>query len=187
MELLNWRELMSSQPNDLVHRVIKAQNDIRYLKTSQILGGDNFGFHLYTPQPISGSIAYRGYKNFVILIYSTNNFPLVSVELDLYENGNRVVYPYSNIIPPYGESPSSLMTWNFIEQLSIPNWGYGTEGLKYVGRNYMLDDPRVKIFAIELENNRSNSTKTYRIDNIKVRCTSDAIVFAGEVQESDWI
>lgn len=178
---------MSAQ-SSLENRLVKAQMSLQQLKATQIIGGDNMQCHFYDLPTVTGSLDYHQYHNQLLFIYSKVPFPLVSLEYELWENDGgwvKRLYPYGGIAP-YGQANLSSMNYEFVGNESITNYTWGAKTVTIGGVTYNLNDPNLYLFLTVVNNSRTNSTKQYKFDKIKVRCSSLATVMMVKIDDGVW-
>ena len=162
---------MSSQSDNLVKRIIDAQEELRKLKATQIIGGEGMGYYEYPLEGGEYNIANRGTWAFFIFFVAVSDFPLMSVEYELYENNNRVRNPLGAAPAPYGGASSSICRYSFLERETIgPSIWVGQVDYQVDGRVISTGDPACGIWMTEFQNYSGNTVKV-SFRNIKIRST----------------
>ena len=175
---------MSYQANDFANRIVKAQTNLQTLKSSQIIGGDNMGYHEYNIDGVSLSIPNRSYKQIAIVVEASSAFPLVSIQTDIYENGNQVVNCSALNTPiPYNTGSSSLLRYEFIQPDSLVT-AFWANGFNLQGKDIYFNDPAYYSYVIYVDN-YSGSTVGLDIKNIRIRSSHRAACFCTTFDEGN--
>lgn len=162
---------------DLVKRVVNAQQELKSLKTTQILGGENMGYYEYNISGGSVTLGRYGTSWVAIVVWTNGAFPLASIELDIYENDTLIKNPWANAPRPYGAAGSGNVSYTFCQQDNAAGLMWMDD--YYVedrGTKYSFSDPRCFGYLIEMHS-RVTDSRTIRFDNIKIRCTHEAMCF----------
>lgn len=162
---------------NLTNRVVKAQEELKKLKATQIIGGEGMGYYEYRLDGGAYNLANRNYWGFFIFFAAISEFPLLSVEYELYENGNRVMNPFGGAPIPYDGAKNSLCVYTGYERETIgPAIWVGKIDYKVNGRIISTEDPSCGIWALEMSN-QSGSTVKIEIKNIKIRSTLPGVAY----------
>lgn len=174
---------MSYQANDFANRIVKAQTSLQALKSSQIIGGDNMSYHEYNINGVSLSIPHQNYKYIAIVVEATSAFPLVSIQTDIYENGNQIMNCNGSCPIPNNGNRSSLLRYAFIQTDSLITV-FWANGFNIQGKSINFNDPTYYIYAIETSN-YSGNTVQFEIRNIKIKSSHRATCFCTTFDEGD--
>ncbi len=174
---------MSSQA-DIPHRLVNAREQLKQLKASQILGGDNMNYFEYTPPDLSHQFPGSGldqWDRLLLLTFESEQpFPLVSIECDIYENGVLVTNPRSMSPSPHNVSQSSVCFYDYLDNdmliVTMNETGYFTIN----GRRLKIGDPKVYMYGLYIS--PSGATVTVSIRNIKIRTSCAGIACATMTQ-----
>lgn len=165
-----------AQP-DLAQRLVKAQQELKSLKATQILGGENMGYREYHIDGGEVTLGRYGYGAVAIVVWANGSFPLASVELDIYENGTLIKTPWANAPRPYGAAGQGNVNYTFCQQDNAAGLMWANEFIvEDRGGEFSFSNPRCFGYLIEM-NNRTQDSRTVRFDNIKIRCTHEAECF----------
>lgn len=165
---------MSSLMNTtLATKIARFREKIKRLKATQIIGGDNMGYYEYTTQNASYTLNAHSGVEFYIIVEAEKPFPLVSVELDLYENGELRKNPYSANSIPYNASRYSTLSYNFIDLSTSGNYDHN---VRVDSIWYSTDSPNTHIELVTA-GNYNNPATTVELKNIKIRTTCPAKCF----------
>ena len=161
-----------SQTDDLVDRVVQAQEELKRLKHTQIIGGEGMGYYEYYLDGGSYSLPNRRYWGFFIFFIAESDFPLISVEYDIYENGTKVTGTWGTSPVPYGGVRNSLCAYDTFEKETLgPSMWEDEVSYNVNGRIVSTNDTNVGIFMTTFNNTRSSDAVNVSFRNIKIRST----------------
>ena len=174
---------MSSQDCNLTDRVVKAQEDMKRLKATQIVGSSNISYYEYRLPRMESTVQQSSGKYFLFLVSSKTPFPLVSIEFKIQEqsSGNWVDRPN-----PWGSSPTaydaqrdSSGVYSCYDNESIISIMWGVNYLDLYGRRFNFSDPSVYGYLVYVGSTQSSTT--FAFDNILVRTSSLCEVWLTDV------
>ncbi len=149
----------------LVNRVVSVEEDLKKIKTSQLMGKDNYRIYPAFAQS-SATIPY-GVGGGTITYTGAEPLPLVTLEVEFYLDGNKVVFTGSEFGPwneLYGKTDSSGNWFSIFAP--IPN-----------GRE--ASNVFVKNFSISLSDSQ-NSHSVQLVLNAKASCTGTLDILWGD-------
>lgn len=169
--------MSSLSENNISNRIVKAQEELKRLKATQIIGGEGMGYYEYGLDGGEYNLGNRGTWGFFIFFVAVSDFPLLSVEYEMYENDNRIMNPRTNSPAPYNASKSSICTYNAYERETIgPALWVGQIDYKVNGRIISTADPACGIWVTEMTNYSGNTVKI-GFKNIKIRSTLPGVAY----------
>lgn len=174
---------------DIAARLVKAEEELKRLKTSQIIGGENMGYFEYIVPNLSHTVAPRlqeGQMAWALLVFDCSTpFPLVSMELDVYENGVYKPNPYMMNGTAYGATRDSACIYTFLAQENAAA-SYWEREIVYniAGKQISSSEPRNYFYQVSFTN-RTDASVTVELRNIKIRTSHSGVVY-GEMRTGDW-
>ena len=170
---------MSSQ--DIARRIVKAQEELKSLKATQIIGGDNMGYYEYPVPDYNFTLEGRYGKELVFIFACDTAFPLCSVEFRIYENYKP--NPWQGNPAPDGASKDSDCIYTFIDGELLPSYWWADDvTITTAGRTFDSSDPKCVMFMVSVAN-RTTSTVNVSFRNIRFRTTHPGVTF---VDEANW-
>lgn len=174
---------MSSQDiTNLTKRVIQAEEELKQLKATQIIGGENMGYYEYTLPDMTYNLAARGYWGLILIFACSGPFPLCSMEFKIYENGVYKPNPYQANPAPYNANKDSIATYSFVDGEMIPSvlWE-DTAEYNLNGRTFSTDDPKNVMSLVMFTNRSTSSGVEISFRDIKFRTTHPGVCIASFV------
>lgn len=165
---------------DLNNKIVACKEAIKALQTSQNIAENSVRFFEYQYPNVTMSLksGYSYMRNEWLLVGKSNgSFPIWSIEMDIYENGNLIKNPSSNIPAPNGQTSNSLGRYNFIQQgfLGISLWAPPIS-LEIDGITFSEDDPTNIMFYCYMSGFSKDNPPTVEFKNIKIRSTLELVL-----------
>lgn len=172
--------------NSIVQKLVKAEEDLKHLQTSQFIGDDNLSYFEYVAPDMNLTLNTSDMRFFVIVFYSEYGLPLVSCEYSIYEDGVLRPYPRGSAAP-YGNAVNSTCMYEMMDGLGVLPRTQGASGVRLNGATYQFSDPKVNQYMIVPSRLSTTTSTAIRIGNIKIKSTSSGIVHTGVCTINDFV